>query len=126
MSASLALTAWAQDAAPKYKADVPESIKTPDTVKTERLGALKFFDGMPDAATVQKCYDNLDFQRGVETFLTGMPAGSMSGSAQKPLRARKATGSRPCRARASSCSSACMARCNRGSTRAGNRAISSW
>ena len=77
MSASLALTAFAQDASPKYKADVPKSILTPDTVETERLGTLKFFDGMPDEATVQKCYDNLDFMRGVETFLTGMPAGSI-------------------------------------------------
>ena len=77
MTASLALSAFAQDASPKYKADVPDSIKTPDTVESERLGTLKFFDGMPDAATVQKVYDNLDFQRGVEAFLTGMPAGSI-------------------------------------------------
>ena len=67
----------AQDASPKYKADVPNSIKTPNTVETERLGTLRFFDGMPDDATVQKCYDNLDFQRGVETFLTGLPATSI-------------------------------------------------
>jgi hypothetical protein len=42
---------------------VPQSIKTPDTVQTERLGTLRFFDGMPDDATVQKVYDNLDFMR---------------------------------------------------------------
>ena len=77
MSASLALTAFAQDKTPKYKADVPDSVKTPDTVGTERLGTLKFFDGMPDEATVQKCYDNLDFQRGIEAFLNGMPACSI-------------------------------------------------
>ena len=62
---------------PKYAADVPASIKTPDTVQTERLGTLKFFDGMPDAGTVKKAYDNLDFMRGVETFLTGIPATSI-------------------------------------------------
>ena len=28
---------------PKYAADVPESIMTPDVVKTEKLGALRFF-----------------------------------------------------------------------------------
>ena len=33
-------------AQPKHKADVPESIVTPDTVETEHLGALRFFDGM--------------------------------------------------------------------------------
>lgn len=29
-------------------------------------------DGMPDEATVQKDYDNLDFMRGVESFLNGI------------------------------------------------------
>ncbi len=59
---------------PKYKAEVPESIKTPDVVETERLGTLRFFDGMPDRDTVRKVYDNLDFCRGVETFLNAIPA----------------------------------------------------
>ncbi len=62
------------DDRPRYWADVPEWIQTPDVVKTERLGTLRFFDGMPDDATVQKVYDNLDFTRGVETFLNGIPA----------------------------------------------------
>ncbi|TDI70909.1 MAG: hypothetical protein E2O85_02945, partial [Bacteroidetes bacterium] len=35
-----------------YAADIPVSITTPDRVETERLGTLKFFDGMPDEATV--------------------------------------------------------------------------
>jgi hypothetical protein len=61
---------------PKYSAKVPPSITTPDTVET-RIGTLKFFDGLPDAATVQKVYDNLDFARGVEAFLSGMPATSV-------------------------------------------------
>jgi hypothetical protein len=52
---------------PKYSAKVPSYITTPDTVET-RIGTLKFFDGQPDSATVQKVYDNLDFARGVETF----------------------------------------------------------
>ena len=41
-------------AAPKYKADVPESVETPDTVSTHLLGTLHFFDGMPDAETVRR------------------------------------------------------------------------
>ena len=61
---------------PKYSADVPESIKTSDTVKTESLGTLNFFDGMPDEATVKKVYDNLDLYRGVDAFLNGIPAAS--------------------------------------------------
>ena len=50
-----------------------------DLVETERLGTLRFFDGMPDEATVKKVYDQLDFSRGVQTFLTGIPAASMYG-----------------------------------------------
>jgi hypothetical protein len=56
---------------------VPASITTPDSVET-RLGTLKFFDGLPDAATVEKLYDNLDFQRGVQAFLAALPAAVFS------------------------------------------------
>lgn len=62
--------------APKYAAKVPPYILTPDTVQT-RIGTLKFFDGLPDPETVQKVYDQLDFGRGVEAFLSGMPAASV-------------------------------------------------
>src|SRR6516225_8349940 len=62
--------------AQQYKADVPPSIATPDSVDT-RIGTLKFFDGLPDNATVQKAYDQIDFGRGVEAFLSGMPAASV-------------------------------------------------
>ena len=37
-----------------------------------RLGTLKFFDGFPDDATVEKLYDNLDFQRAVQAYLLGL------------------------------------------------------
>jgi len=62
---------------PTYAAKVPESVMTPDVVETSRLGQLNFFDGMPSDETVQKVYDQLDFSRGVETFLTGCPATSI-------------------------------------------------
>ena len=62
--------------APEFATDIPESIVTPDTVDT-RLGTLRFRDGFPDDDTVEAVYDQLDFSRGVETFLTGMPAASM-------------------------------------------------
>ena len=39
---------------PRYAADVPEGIMTPDIVQTERLGELRFFDGMPSKETVKK------------------------------------------------------------------------
>ena len=63
---------------PGYNNKIPDSIMTPDTVETV-IGTLKFFDGMPDAATVQKAYDNLDFMRGVEVFLNFIPATSIEG-----------------------------------------------
>jgi hypothetical protein len=62
----------------KFKADVPSSIVTPDEVET-RLGTLRFKDGAPDAKTVERVYDNLDFMRGVEAFLDGVPAASIFG-----------------------------------------------
>jgi hypothetical protein len=60
----------------KFKAEVPAYIQTPDKVKT-RIGTLNFSDGLPDKETVQKVYDNIDFARGVEAFLSGMPAASV-------------------------------------------------
>ena len=62
---------------PKFAADVPASITTPNTVETERLGTLEFFDGAPSAETVRKVYDHLDFIRGVEVFLSGIPIASL-------------------------------------------------
>ena len=56
--------------------EIPASITTADKVET-RLGTLRFFDGLPDDETVQKTYDNLDFQRGVQAFLTALPAASL-------------------------------------------------
>ena len=62
----------------KMTTDIPPSITTPDKVET-RIGTLKFFDGFPDRATVEKVYDNLDFQRGVQAYLTALPAVSIEG-----------------------------------------------
>jgi hypothetical protein len=53
--------------------DIPAGISMPDRVET-RLGTLRFFDGLPDDATVQMVYDNLDFQRAAQAFLTALPA----------------------------------------------------
>src|SRR5512136_2312710 len=57
----------------KMTTDIPAGITTPDEVET-RLGTLRFFDGLPDEATVQTLYDNLDFQRAVQALLTALPA----------------------------------------------------
>ena len=76
MSASLALSAFAQDKTPGFNHKIPDKIMTPDKVETP-IGTMNFFDGMPDKATVQKCYDNLDLIRGTEAFLSGVPAASL-------------------------------------------------
>jgi len=60
----------------KMTTDIPASITTPDVVETS-IGTLKFFDGFPDVATVQKVYDNLDFERGVQAFLAALPVASL-------------------------------------------------
>ena len=74
---SLPIAGFFQAQAATYEADVPESILTPDKVKTKLLGKLEFFDGMPSEATVQKTYDFIDVSRGVDAFLNGMPATSI-------------------------------------------------
>ena len=66
---------FAQKAPPakqyKNSTTIPQGIALPDKVET-RLGTLKFFDGFPDKATVEKLFDNLDFQRAVQAYLLGL------------------------------------------------------
>src|SRR5580698_11363715 len=79
LAGALASTTVHAQAPPKMKmtTPIPPSITTPDSVDSP-IGTLKFFDGFPDDATVQKVYDNLDFQRGVQAFLSGMPGTSLA------------------------------------------------
>jgi len=60
----------------KMTTDVPPGIATPDRLET-RLGILTSFDGVPDQATAQKVYDNLDFQRATQAYLASLPIASM-------------------------------------------------
>lgn len=61
---------------PKYSANIPSSITTPDAVDTS-IGTLRFKNGAPDAATVGLVYDQLDLSRGIEAFMQGVPATSV-------------------------------------------------
>lgn len=70
--------AHADGPTPGYNNEIPDSIMTPDKVKT-RIGTLKFSDGLPSEKTVRLVYDNLDFMRGVEVFLNFIPATSIEG-----------------------------------------------
>jgi hypothetical protein len=78
VAGALAVSAVHAQTPPKMKmtTDIPPSITTPDSVETP-IGTLKFFDGFPDDATVQKAYDNLDFMHAVEAFLNAMPGASV-------------------------------------------------
>ncbi len=80
--ASLALVLAARLAAaeptPGYNHEIPKSIMTPDVVE-KRIGKLEFFDGSPLPETADKVLDHLDFLRGVEAFLHGIPATSLEG-----------------------------------------------
>jgi hypothetical protein len=68
--------AQAQDK-PKMATEMPTGITAPAEVQT-RIGTLRTKDGFPDAATIEKVYDNLDFQRGVQVVLTAIPGASLS------------------------------------------------
>lgn len=61
---------------PTYSADIPAKITTPGSADT-RIGTLTFRNGAPDEATTKAVYDNLDFMRGVQAFLTGISATSV-------------------------------------------------
>ncbi len=63
-------------APPKYSPTVPANTATPDTVTT-KIGTLHFKDGAPDSTTVHLAYDQLDFDRGINAYLTGMAATSV-------------------------------------------------
>ena len=62
---------------PKMATETPAGITAPAEVRT-RLGYLRTIDGFPDEATIEKVYDNLDFQRGVQAVLTAMPGASLA------------------------------------------------
>ena len=65
-----------KDGAPvkyKFTTETPPGIASPDKVET-RFGTLNFFDGFPDKPSVEKLYDNLDYQRAVQGYLLALPA----------------------------------------------------
>ncbi len=82
---SLALPARAESPRMKMTTSLPPGIASPDKVET-RLGALSFFDGFPDKATVDRLYDNLDFQRAVQAYLLAIPAVSQAANRNEILK----------------------------------------
>ena len=76
VNALLTSTAAAQEKTPGYNTKIPESIMTPNDLET-RVGTFKYFDGIPTEETAAAIYNHLDYIRGVESFLNGMPAASL-------------------------------------------------
>ncbi len=50
----------------------PQILPTTGTINTP-MGALDFEGGYPTSETVAKLYDELDFQRAVQTYLWAIP-----------------------------------------------------
>lgn len=69
--------AQGQQATYKFSTPEPPGVPFPDTSET-RLGTLKFADGYPDESSAQKLFDNLDFQRAVQSYLLALPAVSQA------------------------------------------------
>lgn len=61
---------------PGFNTYIPQDVLTPITIPT-RIGTLSFVDGVPTQDTANLAFDNLDFLRGVEVFLSLMPAASI-------------------------------------------------
>ena len=84
-------------AAPEFKfsTPTPPGVASPDTLDT-RFGTLHFFGGFPDPASVDKLYDNLDFQHAVQAYLLALPVVSEVGQPRRhPCEWGRPT--RPCR-----------------------------
>ncbi len=65
-----------QKPATKMTTPIPANIAIPDKVKTS-IGTLKFECGFPTEETAQVIYDQLDFQRAVESILMTTPGASV-------------------------------------------------
>ena len=57
--------------------DIPASITTADKYDT-RIGTLEFKDGMPNAATLEKVYDNLDRAHAFDAFVNTLQGVNMA------------------------------------------------
>ena len=62
----------------KMTTEIPVGVTTPDNIQT-RVGALNFFDGVPDIESEQKVYNLLDFTHAYQAFLDGTKIASMDG-----------------------------------------------
>ena len=64
---------------PKFNANIPDEIITPNHVKSTYLGDLNYTDGAPDQKTYDKANNFVDTANAVRLFLSGIPTASMQG-----------------------------------------------
>jgi hypothetical protein len=62
----------------KYETPMPPGVASPDNVDTS-IGTLNLSYGYPDAATIQKIYDNLDASRALQAYLLALPIVNQAG-----------------------------------------------
>ena len=77
-STCMGSAALADGKAMKFTTDIPPEITIPDTLDT-RIGTLEFNGGFPTEETAERIYDQLDFQRAVESILMTTPGASLQG-----------------------------------------------
>ncbi|MCC8428986.1 DUF1254 domain-containing protein [Reyranella aquatilis] len=66
------LTGTPAPPASRFTTPMPPGVVVPDSVET-RFGTLRFLGGVPDQASTDRIYDNLDFQRAVQAYLLALP-----------------------------------------------------
>lgn len=79
MVAVMVMVAGRGLAAPKYSAEVPGHIVTPNHVVSTYLGEMNYIDGAPTEETYSKTRDFVDTANAVRLFLSGIPAASVQG-----------------------------------------------
>ena len=62
----------------KMTTAIAPGVATPDKLDTS-IGTLHLSDGNPDAATVQRIYDNLDQSRALQAYLLAIPIVNQAG-----------------------------------------------
>jgi hypothetical protein len=62
----------------KYETPIAPGVATPDEVDTS-IGTLNLSYGNPEAATVEKIYDNLDASRALQAYLLALPMVNQAG-----------------------------------------------
>ena len=61
----------------KMTTEIPDGIVSPNTINSEQLGELSFYDGVPLPETSEKVYDYLDLINAVDAYTKGIQLASM-------------------------------------------------